>query len=127
MNDKLSLTTLDGLFGICKVKKGEGFPEWAVNKDSMYSITETSTEISVICPQERIPVSIEAEKGWKALKVMGPLDFSMTGVLSSIVKPLADAKISIFTISTYETDYIFIKQKEYENAVKVLRKKFNII
>lgn len=58
--------------------------------------------ISIICPQERIPVSVEAEKGWKALKVEGPLDFTMTGVLSSIVGPLADEKISIFTISTYE-------------------------
>lgn len=126
MNDKLSITTLDGLFGICKLKKNEDFPEWAVSKDSMYSITETYTEISVLCPQERIPIFIEAEKGWKALKIEGPLDFSMTGVLSSIVKPLADAKISIFTISTYETDYIFVKQKDYENAVKILRKKFNI-
>lgn len=58
--------------------------------------------ISIICPQERISVSVEAEKGWKALKVEGPLDFTMTGVLSSIAGPLADEKISIFTISTYE-------------------------
>jgi hypothetical protein len=127
MMNKLLLRTLEGLFGICRLHKGEKFPEWAMCKDSFYSITETSDEISVVCLQEKIPVNIKAEKNWKAIKVEGLLHFSLTGILMSLVKPLAEQRISVCAISTYETDYLFVKQERYELALRELRKYFNIL
>jgi len=125
--NKLSLRTLEGLFGICRLNKGEKFPEWAMCKGSFYSITETSDEVSVVCLQGKIPANVKAEKNWKAIKVEGPLHFSLTGILMSLLKPLAVQRISVWAISTYDTDYLFIKQERYELALRELNKYFNIL
>ena len=126
MKEKLKIISIDGLFGICKLEKGTKIPRWAVTKDSLYSITKTADELSVVCPQHRIPYTIKAEKGWKALKIEGPLDFSLTGVLESILRPLANLKISVFVHSTYETDYLFIKQNQFDRVITELKKYFDV-
>ncbi|MGB9592214.1 MAG: ACT domain-containing protein, partial [Candidatus Kryptoniota bacterium] len=86
-----------------------------------FSITHTPDEISIVASQNLIPEGALCEKGWRCLKVDGPLDFSLTGVLSSLANPLAQAGISIFALSTYETDYILVRQSDLEKALQTLR------
>jgi len=93
---------------------------------SFISYTRAKNELSIICPEENIPVEVKSEKGWRAIKIESTLDFSMTGVLASLASPLAEEKISIFVISTFNTDYILVKKENLKKAVRIL-KQFCII
>lgn len=83
---------------------------------SFYSISCTKDELSIICPASVQLASDKAEVDWSCIKVLGPLDFSLTGILAAISKVLAEAKISIFAISTFDTDYILVKANKLEAA-----------
>ena len=74
-----------------------------------------------MCPAASIPEGSVAERGWRCLKVHGPLDFSQTGILSSLAEPLAKAGLGIFAVSTYDTDYLLVKANELHKAVRALR------
>jgi uncharacterized protein len=117
-NSKLSLISFS--LAVCRLEKTAGLPEWATC-DSFFSITKTDDELSVVCPERNVPSGIRSEKGWRALKVNGPLDFSMTGVLASVANPLSEAGISIFAISTFETDYFLVKEEDLKKALEILR------
>ncbi len=82
------------------------------------SITRTADEVSIVCPLGRVPDDVRRESGWRCLKVEGPLDFALTGILASLAVPLAQAGISIFAISTYDTDYLLVK--DLDGAVATL-------
>ncbi len=94
-------------------------------RGSFVSITRTAEELSIVCPQRQVPAEIEREEGWRGMKIKGPLDFSLTGVLASLSTPLAQEGISIFAISTYDTDYLLVKEKDLERAIGILVKKGN--
>ena len=128
MSEKtLALKLLKEKFGVCRLNKDELIPEWAKNSD-FYSITKTRDELSILCPQDSIPCGIKCEKDWRALKVEGPLEFSIIGILSSISTILAQKGISIFAISTYDTDYVLVKDKDIANAINALaNEKYKII
>lgn len=125
--NKLTLSVLKETFAICKFDSQSNIPNWLLNTNSKFvSITKTEEELSILCDQAIIPEQVEAisiAKDWRALKVEGPLDFSLTGILSALLQPLAEQKISIFAISTYDTDYILVKEKDLSLAVEVLQKK----
>lgn len=99
----------------------EEIPQWLKTKD-FFSITRTDKELSIVCPTSAIPGDIEItrEDGWKAFKIEGILDFSLTGVLKSVLDPLAREKISVFVISTYNTDYVLVKKEDFSKAKEVL-------
>ncbi len=84
-------------------------------------MTRTDEGYSIVLPEESVPADWKAERGWRCLKVQGPLDLDLTGVLSSIATPLAEAGVSIFTLSTYDTDYILIREGDLEKAKWALR------
>ncbi len=115
--DKLELFTLEKKYSVCKLQASEKIPDL---KGNFFSITKTSDEISIIIEEGSEPVGAEVEKGWKALKVMGVLDFSLTGVLNQLTDPLAQAKISIFALSTYDTDYLLVKESSLSQVCQVL-------
>ena len=89
------------------------------NKD-FFSITKTEDEVSVVILQDKIKAEIKAEKDWKILKIEGILDFSLIGILSKISSILAKNQISVFVISTFNTDYILIKEEKIEEAIFIL-------
>jgi hypothetical protein len=120
-NKKLTLSVLPEKLGICHFDENSPIPSWATEGSSYFTITKTKDELSVVCPQEKIPGGVLAEKDWRAFKVEGPLGFTLTGIVSVLSSPLAQAEISIFYISTYETDYILVKEENLEKAKKVLR------
>ena len=99
---------------------GPGFPGWV--RGEFWSITQTSDELSIVCPQECVPSGVLHEGGWRVLKVLGPLSFALTGIVAFISSALADAGISIFALSTYDTDYILVKADQLENAIDALRR-----
>jgi hypothetical protein len=87
----------------------------------LQAIIRTTDELCIICNENNVPANITAEPNWRALKVQGPLVFSEVGVIASLANPLAEAGVSIFVISTFETDYILVKKRDLEAAVEKLR------
>lgn len=106
---------------VCRLGPGDSVPGWALDSP-FFCISRTEDELSVICPQDRIPPGVEMVGGWRGLKVRGPLDFNQVGVLASLAQPLAAAKISILAVSTFETDYILLRKNDIKSAVSALRK-----
>lgn len=117
---KLKILNLN--FSIIKYPTEQIIPEWITNSE-IYSITRTEEELSIVCPSDDIPTK-EAfeniENDWKAIKVEGVLEFSLTGILSSLAQPLAKNKISIFALSTFNTDYLLVKSDSIDKAKIVL-------
>jgi uncharacterized protein len=116
----LGLHLLDGNIAVCRLAPKDPVPEWAFAAGPLCSVTRTAEELSVVCGEGRVPFGVRCEKGWRALKVQGPLDFGLTGILDALTDPLARAGISIFAISTYDTDYLMIREASLEAAVQVL-------
>ncbi len=107
-------------YGVCRLDSGSKIPQWA-SSGELFSITRTSDELSVVCLEQVIPDEIQAEKSWRILEVLGPLDFSLTGILAAISSILAANGISLFALSTYDTDYILVKEKDIDRAIAALR------
>lgn len=116
---KLKLSILPETFAVCRLDKEARIPDWAP-AGSFFSITRTLEELSVVCPQIHVPEGIKRDEGWRCLKVEGSLDFSVSGVLASLTMPLAHEGISVFVVSTYNTDYLMVKQEHLKKAVMVL-------
>ena len=116
----LILSVLPDTYAICRLSSDAAIPAWS-SDSPFYSITRTPDELSILCQAEFVPVEVKAERDWRVLQVEGPLDFSLTGVIASLSTPLAKAYISIFVISTYDTDYILVKTENINEAVLVLK------
>ena len=117
---KLTMRLLPDRYSVCRLDADSDIPRWAIS-GSFYSITRTQDERSVVCLEKNIPDDIRAEKDWRILQVAGPLDFSLTGILAAISSILAANEISLFAISTYDTDYILVKEKDINRAIDALR------
>ncbi len=117
----LKLQIMPGTFAVCKLDPQAALPRWALSEGALTSITRTADELSIVCGESAVPDDVRCEKGWRCVKILGPLPFSMTGVLASLVGPLAEAKISVFALSTYDTDYVLIKAERLQDAIRVLR------
>ena len=106
---------------VCRMDASEPVPEWAL-EGGFCSVTRTSEELSIVCSDDgRIPTGVRCEREWRLLRVAGTQAFTLTGVLSSVLEPLAKAGISIFAISTFDTDYVMVKSEQLEAATKALR------
>ncbi|MEM8961783.1 MAG: DEAD/DEAH box helicase [Acidobacteriota bacterium] len=115
----LALEVLPGRFGICRLRPDAPPPMWAF-ESTFTSVSRSGQELSVVCDQDVIPDHVRAERGWRALRVLGPLDFSLVGVLAAIATPLAEHKVSMFAVSTFDTDYILVRDKNLEQAIVAL-------
>ncbi len=120
MTDSLTLSILPDTLAICRLAPDAPIPRWAT-QDNFYSITRTPDELSIVCPQRNIPNGIKCERDWRCLKVEGPLDLKLTGILVWLAAPLADTGIPIFAISTFDTDYVLVKADTLERTIHVLR------
>jgi len=104
---------------ICRLEPKANIPDWA-DAAGFVSITRTSDELSIVCAEANVPDGVKSDRGWRCFKVEGPLDLSLTGLLSSLVSPLAEARINIFAISTFDTDYLLVKEEKVTRAAEVL-------
>jgi hypothetical protein len=116
----IELTILPGRLAVCRLAPEAAAPPWGMG-GALWSLTRSGDELSVVCAEELVPEGVRREGGWRALAVAGPLDFALTGVLSAIAAPLAAAGVSIFALSTFDTDYVLVKEERLEAAVAALR------
>lgn len=114
----LTLRLLPDLFAICRLAADAPIPVWA--RGEFVSLTRTRDELSLVCAQDHVPSAIPCERAWRALRVAGQLDFGLTGILAALATPLANAGISLFALSTFDTDYILVKQNSLDRAIQVL-------
>jgi len=116
---KLNLSVLEDLFTIHRISSDNEIP-MQVFDGTFYNITKTEEELSIICSSSVLLDSESSETGWSCIKVLGRLDFNLTGILADILAILAESKISIIAISTFDTDYILVKSKKLQGATKAL-------
>ncbi len=115
----LNLDVMPNRFAVCRLGPEERIPAWASLGD-FFSITKNSEELSIVCEEDMTPGTVRAERGWRALRVQGTLDFALTGILAAIATPLAEAGVSIFAISTFNTDYVLVMGRDLDRAISAL-------
>jgi hypothetical protein len=119
-NRRFELTVLSGSVAIVRLAADSPLPPWATDTE-FFSVTRTIDELSIVCRADRVPRGITAETGWRMLKVAGPFALSEVGVLAALSASLAAAKVSLFAISTFDTDYLLVSEKQLDAAIAALR------
>src|SRR5262245_27487947 len=114
------LIILPGTYAVCRLAADTPAPAWAAGE--FVSVTRTADELSVVCRADLVPEGVRCERGWRCLRVAGTLDFGMVGVLASLLAPLAAAGVSVFAVSTFDTDYLLVKETTLATAVEALRR-----
>jgi hypothetical protein len=114
-----AVSFLDGRFAVCRLPPDEALPDWA-NRSGFCSVTRTADELSIVCDEQAVPEETLCERGFRALKLEGPFDFSEIGILSSFAEVLAQAGIPILAVSTYDTDYILVRAGDADEAALCL-------
>ena len=116
----LKLQWIPGRFAVCRLDPSATIPTWAQGSGPLLSITRSENELSIVADQELVPVEIKSERNWAAMRIQGQLDFALIGILAKLTSALAEAKISCFAISTYDTDYILVKEDKVQAAQEAL-------
>ena len=116
----MELQVLDETLAIARLAGDAAVPGWVAGRDLM-AVVRTQRELSIVCRNDAVPQThTEVERGFRALAVTGTLDFALTGIVASLAAPLAAAGISIFGISTYDTDHILVREDRLADATAVL-------
>ncbi|SRR6266498_85141 len=121
----LDLDLLPEEYAVCRLPAGSALPDSlsaGPADKSVISVTWAPDELSIICPSDRVPADAVAETPWRCLRVVGPLDLALTGVLASLIGPLAEARVTIVTFSTYDTDYLLVPTVRLTEAIDTLTK-----
>ena len=116
----LALSVLPDRLAVAQLPPGDGLPDWLDWTDPLVGATRSGDELSILCREERVPDGVKAERGWRAFRVEGTVDFTLFGILARIAVPLAQAHVPIFAISTYKTDYVLVKADDLDKAADVL-------
>jgi hypothetical protein len=116
----LRLTLLQEAYAVCRMAPGAALPDWT-SPGAFLSLTHTPDELSIVCREDIVPTNVHCECGWRCLRVAGPLDLALVGVLAALVVPLAEAGVSVFAVSTFDTDYLLVKQTALARACGALR------
>ena len=117
---RLTLQLVAGDFTVSRLAPTEPVPAWA-GSPVFSSVTRTADELSIICPTADVPAGPRGESGWSLLKIAGPFDFGVVGVLAAVTEPLARAGISLLAVGTFDTDYVLIKSDRLAAAVPELK------
>ena len=121
-----TIRILPDRLAICHLPADDPLPEWAA-RESLWSVTHTPEELSIVCPEKSVPTGIVADRGWRPLRVLGQLPLTMTGVLASLAEPLARAGIPLFAVSTFDTDIVLIRETDLEIARDALTRAGHIV
>jgi hypothetical protein len=115
------LTLFPERFAISRLAADAPIPNWAT-QGPFFSVTRTGDELSVVSELSRVPVGVQSQSGWRVLKVHGPFVLSEIGVLSALATPLAEAKVSLFAVSTFDTDYLLVASEKLKAAIAALER-----
>ena len=121
MSPDLPLVVWAGRWSVSRLPPDAPVPEWAVRPSPLTVIARTAEELSIVAPEDDAPREIVGERGFRVIKVEGPIPFHATGVIASFATPLASAGIAIFPCSTYDTDYVLVREADLARAVDALR------
>jgi hypothetical protein len=113
-------TLLPDTFAVVRMQSSEEIPEWAAGGPFL-SITRTSDELSIVSREISVPAGVHADRGWRCLKLEGPIPLNTIGVAAEFTSVLAKAGVSVFPIATYDTDYVLVKGDRLERAADALR------
>ena len=116
----LLLTVIEARLAVCRLEASSRVPAWVDRAGDFVSFTRTSDELSIVCDMDVVPRGVPMEGPWRAFKVQGPLVMTLIGVVAALANPLADAGISIFAISTYDTDYVLVHEPDLDAAIEAL-------
>lgn len=116
---RLELSLLPERFAISRLAPDSLLPSWAT-QGVFYSFTRTSDELSIVAEESSVPAGTSSETGWRVLKVQGPFVLSEVGVLASLTAPLAASQVSLFVVSTFDTDYLLVTQEQLASAIVAL-------
>ena len=119
---RLPLELLPDTLAICRLEPGVPVPAWAAQPSRFLTVSRTSEELSITTLQSAVPAGVTCERNYRALRVRGPLPLDLIGILAAIADPLAAAGLSIFAISTYDTDYVLVKAGDLEVALAALQR-----
>lgn len=122
---KIELHVLDIELSIAKLASIQDIDALAAEA-SFFALTKTNEEVSLVVDSGKMPENEYVNEGWRAIKMVGPLDFSLVGILQQVIQPLSESGISVFTISTFDTDYTLVKKEQLGDAIKILGEKFVI-
>jgi hypothetical protein len=119
----LKFSLVPGTYAICRLPAKAAIPPWAAK--GFVSVTRTAEELSIVCEERRLPedvfgIEFQVERGWILLKLAGPFPLDEIGVLEAVARPLAEAAISLFALSTYDTDYVLVKRTQAKQAIAAL-------
>jgi uncharacterized protein len=120
--ETLALEQFPEKLAVVRLGPGAEVPGWA-ESSSLFSITATARETSIVCAARSVPRKAQQAGPFIAFAVQGPLDFSLTGILATLLQPLADAEISVFTIATFDTDWILVPLDDAERAAEEWRRR----
>jgi hypothetical protein len=119
--EPLTLLVRPGRFAVCRLGAHDPLPAWALSAEFV-SVTRTPEELSVVCPQERVPAGVYCDRGWACLRVAGTLPLTAVGVLAALTAPLAAAGVSVFPVATFDTDYLLVRADDLGRAVGAWRR-----
>ena len=119
MARRLALTLEADAIAICRLPPDTPLPAWAL-ASPYFSITRTPDELSIVVPESVVPSDVVASRGWRLIRFAGPMPLDATGILASVTAPLAAARVSVFAMATYDTDYVLIPADQRTPAVKAL-------
>jgi hypothetical protein len=119
---KLSLKILPHRMAVCRFEPTAPLPGW-IGETDFYSFTRTEAELTIVCPETQLAPGTTSETGWRCFKVQGLLDFAEIGIILSLTQPLAENGVAVFVISTFDTDYFMVKEKDLAKAIDALTAK----
>ncbi len=119
-DEQIRLEWIPGRYAVCRLDPSAAIPPWAQGGGPLLSITRSENELSIVADQDLVPADIKSERNWAAMRVQGQLDFALIGILAKLTSALAEAKISCFAISTFDTDYILVKEDNVQAAEKAI-------
>ena len=127
MPNSLHLEAIETRLVVCRLDAGSDVPSWVDRSREFTSVTRTNDELSIVCARDDVPEGVAMEGPWRALRVQGPLVMTLIGVVAALANPLADAGISIFAISTFDTDYILVHEPDFDAAVEALTQAGHVV
>lgn len=116
---RLRFSLLPGRYDVLRLPPDAEVPV-GVLVPPFHSVTRTRSELSIVCPDGAVPDGAKAERGWAVLVLEGPFPFELNGILASILVPLAEAGVGVFALSTFDTDWVLVKQEKLETALEAL-------
>jgi hypothetical protein len=116
---KLNLRILPKRLAVCRLDAEAPLPDW-IEQSGFYAITRTEEELTIVCDETLVGLGVTSEKGWRCFKVEGSIDFSEIGIVFSLTRPLTESAVPVFLMSTFDTDYLMVKEKDLAKAIAAL-------